>query len=124
MLTSMGLELTMKMPLEGWTFASTSAKGVKWMLCVRAHISANNSANNTALCAHQCKQQCKHYCFVHTSVQITVQTLLLSTTCVSHLQMICASALFTYTCICHLYLHFFFALGFVCATAFCTCSYT
>ena len=51
----MGLELTMKMPLEGWTFASTSAKGVKWMLCVRAHISANNSANITALCTHQCK---------------------------------------------------------------------
>ena len=90
----MGLELTMKMPLEGWTFASSSAKGVKWMFCVRAHISANNSANITAF---------NNVC---------------------HLHLICASALFIciYTCTFSLHLHFFFALEFVCAIAFCMCS--
>ena len=33
---------------ERMDVASTSAKGVRWMFCVRAHISANNSANITA----------------------------------------------------------------------------
>ena len=80
----MGLELTMKMPLEGWTFASSSAKGVKWMFCVRAHINANSSANITA--------------FDNVSKSLTYDM------CNVHLHFLFALAFVIYTCT------FFFAL--------------